>query len=142
MRNLIFIFTLVIAQTSLAEGGAGFDFDKTKNGEIQRLKKRKMSFDEYLKEQQRLEDKRMEKADQMKGVRKVYAERLEKARKSFHRNNTTFPVGAWRNFIKERDQKEIAFEKARRNYGQMQKELRRIYDNREYKIDGNKEFKL
>lgn len=109
---------------------------------ISRLKARKKGFDKYqaLKEQWR--KNRLARANEIKAQRKKYADKMEKARQNFVRIEEEFPEKAYRQFIRERNQKRKQYEKIRKEYAKMQKELKKIFENKEYLIDGKKEFEL
>lgn len=141
MALILTLFTL-LAFVPFAQAESDNQWGQDKKEAMAYLKKRKTAFDKYLADQQRRDENRYKDADQMKTIRDAYAKQLEKARKSYHRTNTTFPMKAYKVFIKERNAKDDKSEKARRHFSVLRKEMREVYENKEYRINGNKEFKL
>lgn len=137
---LIFCF-LVCGSSAIAEWG-GDNLSQRKQKEIKRLELRKKGFDAYQKKLQEADKRRLATAYKQKVIRKKYADKKEKARKGFVRKTSVFPMQAYKRFLAERRQKRRQLEKARSEYSVVQKQLKKIFKNKRYLIDGNKEFKL
>ncbi len=106
------------------------------------LLKRKRGFDQYLKNKKQAEIERLKDAHKMKQVRKAYAEKREKLRSGFVRRTEAFPHKDYVKFLEQRKRRHQQLEQKRRDYVAVQNELKEIYENKKYKIDGNKEFDL
>ena len=118
------------------------EIQMTKKKAIKRLKARKIGFEEYLAQQNQREKKRLSVADKQKVRRQKYYEKKQLARKKFTREQRKFPKRDYIKFIESRNKRNDKLEKARQAYGVMQRELRKIYNNKKYRIDGKKEYKL
>ncbi len=138
----ILSFSFLLACPAAFAGWGGKSLSERKQKEIKRLELRKIGFDAYQKKLEGLDKRRLATADKQKVIRKKYADKKEKARKGFVRKTSVFPKQAYRAFIEKRRQKRKQLEQSRHEYSIVQKELKKIFKNKKYRINGNKEFKL
>lgn len=113
-----------------------------KQNAVKRLEARKKGFDQFLAKKEKAKKARLARAFEMKGIRKKLADKKEKARRNFRRKTYDFPMADYRQFIKKRNKKRQSLESARQKYGVLRKQLQKVYQNKKYNIDGNKEFEL
>lgn len=142
MTKIVCILSLLIGHSSAIAGWRNLSVEKQRKSEIKRLEKRKQGFDSYLAAQAKREKARLAVAYKMKAVRKEEALKKEKARRNFRRKYQEFPASDYRKFIKRRDLRIQQNRKNRTEYSKVQKELKKIFESRKYKINGKKEFNL
>lgn len=109
---------------------------------VELLLKRKVGFEKYQKRLKEWNQKRLARAYKQKEVRQRMAEKKEMARKNFIRNNDEFPRQAYRKFLADREKRKKVLNKSRKEYAKMQKEMQKVFENKKYRIDSNKEYKL
>lgn len=142
MIRFIVLIVMFTSPTVYGGGDSRWTSEETVNQAKERLLKRKKAFEKHLAAEEERERLRQSKADQQKAIRQKYAEHKEEARKQFRREEYRFPVEAYKKFVEKRERKKNNLEKARQHYSNIQNELREIYKNKQYQINGNKEFKL
>jgi hypothetical protein len=142
VRKIFLILSLFYGYHCHAEWGEEKSLKERKVYEVERLKERKKAFDIYIKKLSTRDQERESQAFKMKKIRSDYDEFKNKARKQFKRTNYDFPYEAYKKFISQRDKMREETQKSRKDYSQIQKELERIRDNKEYQINGNKEYDL
>ncbi len=135
---LIFLSLAIVSPSWGSDAGV----DKLKQEAIKKMKARRTGFEKFLHRREEWERKRLSRADEQKKIRAKQARELEQARRNFHRPQDNFPHQAYKKFINQRDERRLSAEKARKAFGKMSKELNKIYEDKEYKIDGNKEYDL
>ena len=141
LRFFYCFLILLFSQSALSAWNQG-SIDEEKAKAVKRLERRKMGFEKYLAQQKEWDKKRVANAFKQKEIRKKHSERKEKARLKFVRKTQSFPEQAYRNFLKKRRKIQQSLRKAREDYRVVQKELRKVFKNKKYRISGKKEFKL
>ena len=142
LKRTLFLCICSLMVTPSLGGWNAVSLQEKKQRAVKKLKARKVDFDKYQKMKTDWESKRLSVAFKQKKIRKKYADQKEDARRKFRRTTEVFPVNDYRKFLSERREKRQKLEKSRQNYSKMQNELKKVFKNREYKIDGNKEYQL
>ena len=141
LRFLVLILSLIIVPNAHAAWQSG-SASQMKKETVSRLEARKKGFDQHQEAKKKWKEQRLARANEIKGIRKRHYDKMEKARKGFKRVKVPFPKQAYKTFLKQRKTKRGQLETARKDYRKVQKELKKVYQNKKYRIDGNKEFEL
>ena len=141
MKFLVLVGVLIVWEGALAQFKQGA-LEQEKNQAIERLQARKKGFDQYQKRLQEWEQKRLARANEIKKKRAKAKKRRDKARRNFVRVTEEFPKNAYRDFMAKRKRQRVKLKESRKDYAEMQKVLKKVFENKKYRIDGRKEFKL
>ncbi len=136
---LAFWAALCVSQTVWAVDD---DFGRSKEESIQYLKERKKAFEQYLRDEEARTAERQKWAFQQKEVRSQEENKREQARRQFERSLAPFPVKAYRDFLAQREQRLERLNQERKKFGVTQKELKKLFESKEYNISGKKEYRL
>jgi|GEM_PF-4832323 len=133
---LIFLQLAVAPVLSHAQSGA------EKTAMKRQLLKRKKGFDRYIRERdtlKRLSERAIADIQKDRGFR---AKKRRAAQENFRRKSDAFPFAAYRKFIKKRDAKREKKLSVKQQYRDYKAWLRKIEDQRRYKINKEKAYRL
>lgn len=143
MKSLaVLAFILCLTHLAWPRDLSSVEINTRKQAAIKKMQARRMSFEMYLAEQEKRATRRESVIDGQKKVRRAYSLKMELARKNYKRIENHYPLDLYKKFVKIREIRKKKLKKARQEYSAMKKELYKIYNNKKYRIDGKKEFKL
>ena len=122
--------------------GAAENLAKMQEKAKKRLIQRKKAFEAHQAAKKRREKQRLSDIAKIKKERKRLFEKQESARRNFVRKTEVFPQKAYRRFIQRREERWAMEEIHRRNYQYLSHEMKRVFKNKKYNINGRREFDL
>jgi len=119
-----------------------YGFSETPKEVLSRLDKRKESFKKYINSRDKKIQGREILADNHRHKREEQDRQRKKNRQEFKRTSQGFPVKAYRQFVKNRSQKQQAREKARVHFQANRQLVKKVQQQKKYYINKSKAYDL
>lgn len=143
VKFILFLSILTLCCSGFAsQQQKNSNLSKRKQAAIKRMEMRKKAFEEHLLFEKNRELRRTARVNEIKKVREARAKEKEAARRNFRREKRSTSNAAYWKLVEQRRKERRQAEEARKKYSHIERQLRKVYQNKKYKISGNKEFNL